>query len=113
VPEQRLCLFETRGGARVYDFLQVLVIVWVLVEIPLCVWLFRAKPERVALLRYSRRTRYLSQLPFGDKWKQAVTTEDLPVLAEYQRRVRIWYLSLIIPFVVFFAYLSVDVFFLH
>lgn len=96
-----------------YDFLQALVIVWVLVEVPLCVWLFRAKPKRAILLRYSRRTRYLSQLPFGDTWKQAVTTEDLPALAEYQRRVRIWYLSLIIPFVVLFAFLSVDVFLLH
>ncbi len=93
--------------------MQALVIVWALAEIPLSVWLFRAKPKRAILLRYSRRTRFLSSLPFGDTWKQTVTMGDLPVLAEYQRRARIWYLSLIIPFVALFAYLTVHVFLLR
>ena len=96
-----------------YEFLQALIIVWVLAEMPLCVWLFRAKPKRAALFRYSRRTRYLSQLPLGDRWKKMVSPEDIPILAEYQRRVRIWYISILLPFLLIFAYLTLDVFLLH
>ena len=72
--------------------------VWTAAEIMISIWMLKAKPDRKITSKYQRKIIFLSQLPFGKRWRQHIGKEDITSLEIYQYRIRIWYLSLIIPF---------------
>jgi hypothetical protein len=39
----------------------------------------------------------MSQFPFGKIWKKHVDHEDLGIMEKYQFRIKMWFLSIIIP----------------
>jgi len=77
-----------------YAFLSI----WGVVEIFVARWMFKAKPEENIARKYPKGMRFYSQIPFGKYWTRRVAKSDVQVLEKYQRRIRIWYLSVIIPF---------------
>lgn len=79
--------------------------IWVIMEIFIARWMFKAKPGKDMAAKYPRKVIFLSQLPFGKRWKKSVDARDLKVMEKYQWRITIWYLMVIIPFFSFFAYL--------
>jgi len=81
--------------------------VWVIAEIVIVRWMFKAKPDKNLHIKYSRKIILLSQLPFGIKWKKDVNSDDLNKMVKYQYRIKIWYLTVIIPFILFYIYLHV------
>ncbi len=82
--------------------------IWVVAEVVIVCWMFKAKPDKHLHIKYSRKIILLSQLPFGIKWKKNVHSDDLNKMVTYQHRIIIWYLSVIIPFILFYIYLYFD-----
>jgi len=72
--------------------------VWLVAETLIVIWMFKAKPDKNLKGKYPRKVIILSQLPFGKSWKKNVDKDDVKYLQIYQRRIRVWYLSLMIPF---------------
>ena len=72
--------------------------VWTVAEILITIWMFKAKPDENMKDRYPGKVAFLSQLPFGKSWMKYVDKEDLKLLQTRQRRIKVWYLSLMIPF---------------
>jgi len=72
--------------------------VWAVAEILIGIWMFKAKPDENIRDKYSRKVVFLSQLPFGKSWMKYVDKEDVKLLQTFQHRIKVWYLSLMIPF---------------
>jgi hypothetical protein len=72
--------------------------VWIAAETLIMIWMFKAKPDKNIKGKYPRKVVMLSQLPFGKSWANNIDKDDVKVLQTYQRRIRVWYLSLMIPF---------------
>ena len=72
--------------------------VWIVAEILIGIWMFKGKPDENIKDKYSRKVVFLSQLPFGKRWIKYVDNEDVKLLQTYQHRIKVWYLSLMIPF---------------
>jgi len=72
--------------------------VWAVAEILITIWMFKAKPDENIKDKYPRKVAFLSQLPFGKSWMKYVDKEDVKLLQTRQRRIKVWYLSLMIPF---------------
>ena len=70
---------------------------WAIAEILISAWMLKAKPDRGITSKYPKRIIFLSQLPFGKRWRQHIDKVDIRPLEIYQRRIATWYLSLIIP----------------
>jgi len=66
------------------------------------------KPKKELMDKYSKKVIFLSQLPFGSRWRKGINKEDIELMKRYQGRIKIWYLTLIIPFVLIFIYLFTD-----
>ena len=81
--------------------------IWGIVQIFVARWMFKAKPEDNITRKYPRGVRFYSQMPFGKSWTRRVDKSDVQVLEKYQRRIRIWYLSVIVPFFGILLFLSV------
>jgi hypothetical protein len=67
--------------------------------------MFSLRPGKDVTNKYQRKVVFLSQLPFGNRWKRYIKKEDIKLFENYQYRIRIWYLSVIVPFFLFFVYL--------
>ena len=67
--------------------------------------MFKNKPDKKITSKYSNKLILFSQLPFGKSWKGQVSKNDLLVMEAYQNHIRNWYLSTIIPFIMFFIVL--------
>ena len=84
----------------IYIFLSI----WLMCQIVIVWWMFRAKPGKLLTRKYSTKVIFRSQLPFGCGWKKQVDKIDIETFEKYQRRIRWWYLSLIIPFFLFLTF---------
>jgi len=71
--------------------------IWIVAEIFIGKWLFKAKPEKKIMDKYPKKIIFLSQIPFGKTWMKNVDKEDIRLLQTYQHRIRVWWLSIIIP----------------
>ena len=71
---------------------------WIVTETLIVIWMFKATPDKNIKDKYPRKVIILSQLPFGKSWAKNIDKEDVRLLQTYQRRIRVWYLSLMIPF---------------
>ncbi len=74
------------------------IFIWGILEILISKWMFNAKPHNNLTKKYPKKVIFMSQLPFGNKWKNNVEKEDIVIFQNYQYRIRIWFLSLMIPF---------------
>jgi hypothetical protein len=79
-----------------------LIFIWIILEIVIFKWMFNLKPGKNLKDKYPKKIIFLSQLPFGSRWKNSVDKEDIELFENYQHRIKIWYLSLVIPFISFF-----------
>ena len=71
---------------------------WIVAETLIVIWMFKAKPDKNIRDKYPRKVIILSQLPFGKSWRKNIDKDDVRLLQTYQHRIRVWYLSLMIPF---------------
>jgi hypothetical protein len=78
---------------------------WVIVEVFLIIWMFKARPQKKITDKYPKKVVSLSQKPFGSKWIEEMSEEDIDVFRRYQYRIRVWFLSVTIPFCLIFLYL--------
>ena len=81
-----------------YKIAYFFIAIWIIIEIFIIRWMFQIKPEKEITNKYHRKIVFLSQLPFGKGWKKHVDKADIAVLERYQFRIKIWYLSIMIPF---------------
>ncbi len=84
----------TRFVFTITDFV---IIIWVIAEIFIIKWMFSARPTKDITEKYPKKIIFMSQFPFGKFWKMYVEHEDLEIMAKYQYRIKIWFLSIIIP----------------
>jgi hypothetical protein len=82
----------------------ILIVIWIIAQIPICKWMFRAKPDKNITQKYPKKVIFQSQLPFGSSWKKKIDKSDILVMERYQQRIKWWYLSLIIPFALFLTF---------
>lgn len=80
------------------------IILWVVLEIFIIRWTLSLKPEKNMIDKYDKKVIFFSHLPFGNSWKSKVAKEDIELFESYQHRIKIWYLSLIVPLILFFVY---------
>lgn len=80
------------------------IVVWIIIEACLVHWLIRGKPNKTIMSKYSKQVLFMIQLPFGKKWKNKIDRSDVEIFEIYQQRIKIWYLSLVIPMFLFFVY---------
>ncbi len=80
--------------------------IWGIALIFISRWMYMAKPESGRTAKYSKRVIISSQRPFGTSWKMNVSADDLEVFEKFQRRIRIWYLFLILPFFIYMSIIS-------
>ena len=73
--------------------------IWIVAEILISIWMFKAKPGKNIAKKYPKKIIFLSQLLFGKRWRQPIDKEHVRLFETYQYRIRVWYLSLMIPFV--------------
>lgn len=81
------------------------ILVWIILEIFTVIWMLRLKPKKNIINKYQKKIIFLAQLPFGSSWKKNILKDDIRLFENYQYRIRIWYLSVMIPFFLFFVYL--------
>lgn len=81
-----------------------LIAIWLIIEIFIGRWMFKAKPDKSLLVKYPRKIIFLSQLPFGRRWKKFVAPDDLKAMEKYQYRITISYLTIIIPWCLSYIY---------
>ncbi len=71
--------------------------------------LLKARPNKTILDKYPKRILFLLHLPFWKKWKQHVDKEDVKLLAIYQSRLMVWYLSATLPFyIIIFVFICTN-----
>ena len=83
-------------------FFEAFIIIWIVIEIYFMWVLIRTKPSKEITSKYRGKVLFYSQLPFGKYWKAGVKQEDLGIMETYQNNIQKWYLSVIIPFILFF-----------
>jgi hypothetical protein len=93
-----------------YKIILYLIIIWAIAEAFIVRWMLKAKPNEAIIRKYSKKIISLSQRPFRTSWVKSVAPEDIRLLQTYQYRIRVWFLSIIIPFIAIFAYLWLDIF---
>lgn len=83
-----------------------LITAWVILQIGLGVWLFRAKPSKAILKKYPKMVIYQSTVPLLKSWRNKVEPNDLRVLEEYRRRFIVqYYICFVVSVFLFFVYL--------
>ncbi len=78
-------------------FLYLSIAIWGVAEIFMAKWMFKAKPNKNLMDKYPRKVVFLSQLPFGKNWKKYIDKDDVRLMEPYQHRIKVWFLSIIIP----------------
>ncbi len=91
-----------------FTYLIALLAIWLVGEIPLGVWVYRAMPSKPMIAKYSSNILLKCLLPFSPKWQRNVAPADLPMFREYQRRAKIWYLSFVFPLLIIYGLLAVS-----
>jgi len=81
---------------------EISLICWLVAQALIVPWMFKARPDKKLLDKYSKKLILQSSLPFGKKWKTGIAQEDIAVFEKYQKRIKIWYLFAMIPFFCFF-----------
>lgn len=66
-----------------------LLLCFVALQIPIIIWVYRAKPPKELYKKYPIRVFYTSQLPFTSAWKSIVTMEDAVLLERYRTRLHV------------------------
>jgi len=84
------------------DTFGITLLCWLVAQALIIPWMFKARPDKKLLDKYSKKLIWLSGLPFGKKWKTGVAQEDIAMFEKYQKRTTIWYLSVIIPYALFY-----------
>jgi hypothetical protein len=98
----------------IITILYILLAFWAMVEIFISVWMFKAKPDKGILIKYPKKIVFLSQLPFGKSWIKNIDKDDIKLFTTYQERIRVWYLSIIIPIFliplagIIYIYMAID-----
>ena len=64
--------------------------------------MFKSKPNKDLLKKYPKDLTKGYSLPFGNKWRTKIAKEDIAVFEKYQKRIRAWYFSVIIPYALFY-----------
>ena len=88
-----------------FTILYVIFFIWIIIEIFIAKWLFQGKPEKSIIKKYPQKIMFLAQLPFGGSWKKHIESQDVKLFENYQRRIRIFFLSIAIPPYLFFTVL--------
>jgi hypothetical protein len=70
--------------------------VWLIAEVLIGIWMFKAKPDKKITEKYPKKVINRSQRPFGKSWTKYIDNNDLNILQKYQHRIMIFYLSTII-----------------
>ena len=83
------------------------ILVWVIAELLIGKWMFKVKPDKALIEKYPKNVIISSSLPFGNSWKRKVEKADIGPLGAYQSRVRICFLSIVLTFLIFCAYISI------
>ncbi len=95
-----------------FDFFKIIyifIVFWAIAEIFIVWWMFRAKPKGDIMDKYSKCVSFHFQLPFVSSWRKDIRDEDIELIKRYRYRIRIWYLSVIIPAFSIFVYLFIYV----
>ena len=74
----------------------ILLVTFVVLLIPMIVWVHKAKPPRHALKKYPWRIVYMSRLPFTTAWKKAVAAGDVVLFEKYQARLNAFLIFLLV-----------------
>jgi len=74
---------------------------WIICQAILIRRLFKAKPDKAILSAYPDYAILLLHLPFSNKWKSYIKTEDHNALSVYRTHLLFWQLSVVIPFILF------------
>jgi len=83
-----------------------LVVIWAAIQIPLGIWLFRAKPSKDVAGKYSKTLVFQSTLPFFQGWRNKLHDNDKEAFEEYRRRAFIqFYGGIVTPLILFYVYL--------
>jgi len=83
------------------------ILIWVIVQLLLGRWMFKARPNKCVIEKYPKMVMILLLLPFGNYWKKQVEKQDIRILQSYQFRVRLWLLSILISLLIFYAYITI------
>lgn len=89
---------------NVYNIAYLILIVWVIAEIFVSKWVLGLKPPKAVRCKYGRWVLARSVLAFGSGWKKEIETTDLDIFVKYQFSMKMWLLSLSVPFLIL-AYL--------
>jgi len=85
-----------------------LAIAWAILQIPLGIWLFKAKPSKDIASKYSKLVVLQSTVPLLKSWRKKIDAADVKIFEEYRKRVLIqYYLCFVLPILLFFAYLYI------
>jgi len=91
-----------------------LVIAWAVLQIPLVIWLLKAKPSKEISGKYSKLVVFQSTIPMMKNWRNKIDVADLKVFAEYRKRVLIqYYLCFVLPVLLYFVYLYIKYIYLN
>jgi hypothetical protein len=92
--------------------LYILIPIWMMAEVFIIKWMFKAKPGKNITCNYPKKIIFLSQLPFGTRWMKWIDKVDHTSFQTYQRRIRIGFLSVMIPLFIiplaFWLYMYID-----
>lgn len=84
-----------------------IIFVWIIAELFIGRWMFKAKPDKSIVEKYSKMVIIAASLPFGSSWKKKVEKNHISVLEAYQFRVRICFFSIVVSLLVFYAYIFI------
>jgi hypothetical protein len=87
----------------VYNILYIVIIVWVIAQIFIVRWLYSVKPPKEIINKYPTTVWLSLRLPFITYWRKYVQKEDISLIERYRKRLIVWCLSYIIPFVFIFG----------
>ena len=82
----------------------VLVWSWALLQVPCCVWLFRAQPPAAIWRQYPFSTRLHAVIP-GTAWRSRIRPEHLPQFEKYRVRAFVQWTVTVGTFTILYFYL--------
>ncbi len=72
------------------------VVLFPVLQLPIIVWVYRARPSKTITQKYPRQVIRQSRLPFANQWRGSVSSEDLPALERYRTRLHIYGVLLLV-----------------
>lgn len=74
----------------------ILLVTFVVLLIPMIIWVYVAKPPRHTIKKYPSRIVYMSRLPFTTAWKKAIAAGDVVLFEKYQTRLNVFVIFLLV-----------------